>query len=102
MQLLLIAAALSAGADAEPDTLPKGPPPSVAVIAATDMHVTHVSYRAVPVIIEEKVAVVVGGKAEERTVRRMLTQMVPFTVRHALKDVKATTAGGKKLDADAV
>src|SRR5262245_7238783 len=101
MQMLLIAAALFAGADTEPDALPKGPPPRVAVLSAKELMVTYVTYEQVPVTKQVKVRVIEGGKAVDKIVTLTETVMTPRTVQHLIKDIKATTAGGKRLDSDA-
>lgn len=102
MYAILLAALVSA--DVEPGPAPKARalPPMLLVASASKGRI--VSRRevveAVPVTVTEKVNV--NGREEERTITKYVTQVRMVEQAWELKKVKAGTAGGKKLDAEAV
>jgi hypothetical protein len=103
MHALILSAFLSAGADAEPLTPPKGPPPQLSFLEAKDGKVTRRVTELVPIAKEEEYTVLVGGVPEKRKRVVTMTMAVQRVVELSLAKATITTAGGKKLkEADAL
>jgi hypothetical protein len=103
MHTLILSALLSAGADPEPITPPKGPPPQMSFLEAKGGKVTRTRIVVVPVTFAVKEKVVEGGVAKE--VAKYVTKLETIQERSIVSLAKATitTAGGKKLtEADAL
>jgi hypothetical protein len=102
MQTLLLVVSLIARADAEPDSLPKGPPPRVAVVSARDLRHGAIGRERMlePVMIE--VVVVKGGRKVAQAETRMVVRTATHDVERWAEGLKVTTAGGRKLETDEV
>src|SRR5262245_6558484 len=100
---MLIATFLLTGADPEPDSIPKGPPPKLMAVkgGGGDTMVINETFQ-VPVTVSKKVVVEEGGKKVEKIVNEtmMVSQVRAMII--SFKGAKGRTAGGKKLDADEV
>src|SRR5215217_4128859 len=99
---MLIASFLLTGADPEPDSIPKGPPPKLMAVKGGGDTMMVTETVMVPVTIARKVVVEEGGKKVEKVVTETTTRTEMRTMMISFKGATGRTAGGKKLDADEV
>jgi hypothetical protein len=99
---VLIASFVLTGADPEPDSIPKGPPPKLVAVKGGGDTMMVTETVMVPITIARKVVVEEGGKKVEKVVTETTTRTEMRTRMISFKGATGRTAGGKKLDADEV
>src|SRR5687768_7842889 len=95
---MLIATFVLTGADPEPDSTPKGPPPKLIAVRGGGDPFTVTETVMVPVTVAKKVVVEEGGKKVEKVVTETMHVSQMRTMMISFKGAKGRTAGGKKLD----
>ncbi len=95
---VMMLAALLAGADPEPVTPPKGPPPMISHLKNDGGRVVRLAVEQIPLTYMEKVEVVEGGRKVVKDVFRTKIVLVSKLVIVSTGKESFSTAGGKKLD----